>query len=140
MCKMRLSVLMFLIFCTYFDLRYKKIPLSGLLAFGIVMIIIDGANGSLIQRTEAIRLIPGAVFMLLAFLSRQAVGYGDGMMILFLGISMDICRCIQVVFIGLVLCSAISVFILLLKKGSRQTKLPFAPFLLAAWGIMLIGL
>lgn len=134
-----MTAMLFLIFCTVFDLRTKKIPLSVLVVFGMIILGMTGINGTLVHRGIYWQLIPGAVFLLIAFVTRQAVGYGDGIVILLVGILLGISRCLSMVCLGLVLCSAVSLGILLLKKGNRQTKLPFTPFLLVAEGVILLG-
>lgn len=127
-----------LILCTYYDIRFKKLPVFILVIFAIIIIIINGLEDSLFSRAVFFRIIPGTVFLMLALMTRQAVGYGDGIIIILLGLSLGSKRCITVVFIGLVLSSVFSLYILLLKKGSRQTRLPFVPFLLIAMGVELI--
>lgn len=130
---------LFLAFCTLCDLRSMQIPLAGLVIFGLVIVGIGIINGTLFQQLGFLQLIPGAVFLLISLLGKQSVGYGDGMVILLLGILLGISRCVAVIFMGLIFCSIVSIFILLLKKGNRRTKLPFMPFLLAAWGVSLFG-
>ncbi len=133
-----ITALSLLITCTYYDLRFRKLPLLALIAFGIVIFMVIGLDGSLFSRAIFLRIIPGTIFLILAFMTKQAVGYGDGIIIILLGLSLGLKRCVTVVFTGLILSSVVSVFILLMKKGSRQTRLPFVPFLLIALGVTLI--
>ncbi len=133
------TVLLLLILCSYYDLRYRKLPLFIIIAFGIIITVINGLDGSLFNQMVYFRLIPGTVFLMIAFMTKQAVGYGDGMIIILLGLSLGLIQCVSVVFTGLVLSSAVSVYILIFTRGNRQTRLPFVPFLLLAWGAKLIG-
>ncbi len=136
---MNLTALLFLIFCTVYDVRTKQIPLSILLVFGVIIAGLVWINGTLIQQMVWLKLLPGVVFLLIAFITKQAVGYGDGIVILLMGVLLGVRQCISMVFIGLIFCSVISLLILVFGKGSKQTKLPFMPFLLTAWGVILIG-
>ncbi len=134
-----LTAFLFLLFCAFFDLRTKQIPLSVLLIFGAIITGLALMNGTLLHRSVWPKLMPGVVFLLIAFMTKQAVGYGDGVVILLIGILLGVGQCIAVIFIGLILCSLMSLLILVFRRGGRQTQLPFMPFLLTAWGVVLIG-
>lgn len=135
----RYITFVFLTLCAFFDIRTKRIPLWILLVFGSMILGITGISGTLIHQSLCLQLLPGMVFLLMSLLTGEAVGYGDGIVILLLGVSLGIRLCVSIVFVGLVLCAGVSLLILILKKGSQQTRLPFMPFLLAAWGVLFVG-
>ncbi len=74
-------------------------------------------------------LLPGCVFLLLAFVTREQIGYGDGMILTIIGILYPIWRVMVVTGIALLIISVMSIVLLVLKKGNRYTRLPFVPFL-----------
>jgi leader peptidase (prepilin peptidase)/N-methyltransferase len=82
--------------------------------------------------------MPGALFIIIAFLTKQALGYGDGAVILLLGLLLEFNVIITFIMLALLFSAIVSLFILLFKKGNVQTRLPFMPFLLSAWGVLLL--
>ncbi|MBQ3796408.1 MAG: prepilin peptidase [Butyrivibrio sp.] len=124
------------------DLFTKEISLLLPASCGAVSIvyvasqIIRGEGGIL----EAIAsLIPGLIFVFLAFATRESIGYGDGLMMLgfspVLGFEKT-CFCIVV---ALTLSSILSLFILVLGKGNRNTRISFVPMLAIGVGVTFLA-
>ena len=65
-------------------------------------------------------LLPGAGFLTLSYISREQVGYGDGLLLLTFG----------VLTLGLILCSVLCGVLLMRKKIRKQDSIPLVPFLL----------
>ncbi len=75
-------------------------------------------------------LLPGAGFLLLGYVSREQVGYGDGLLLLTVGIWLGLGQTFGIVTLGLVLCSVLCGVLLMRKKMRRQDSVPLVPFLL----------
>ena len=82
-------------------------------------------------------LIPGIGFFLLSFLTREKVGYGDGWVLLMIGLFSGFSRCFMILLIGLLLESMVAIILLALKKIQRDREIPFSPFLLLGMGVTL---
>jgi leader peptidase (prepilin peptidase)/N-methyltransferase len=132
------TILLFLASCAYFDLKSKQIPLLLLYAFGLIIGGICWWNGYFNEGGFFLRIMPGALFIIIAFVTKQALGYGDGAVILLLGLLLDFKTILTFLVIALLFSAIVSLLLLLFKKGNAQTKLPFLPFLLSAWGVILI--
>lgn len=131
---MTLGVIFILLCLSIPDFFKQKIPLwmigtSCVIAAGlrIVLILLGKTEISLMGFFAA--LLPGCVLLLLAFVTREQIGYGDGMVLMIIGILYPVWRVMAVMGISLFITSIISIFVLLLKKGNRNTRLPFIPFL-----------
>ncbi|MCL2717868.1 MAG: prepilin peptidase [Lachnospiraceae bacterium] len=131
-------VAVFLALCTYFDIKSKWIPLKLIVLFGLVIIGICFKSGDSANWEILIRIMPGIFLLLIAFVTNQAIGYGDGIVILLIGLATDIHLVITFILIAFLLSAMVSIFILISGKGNRQTRLPFMPFLLIAWCVCLI--
>ena len=83
-------------------------------------------------------LLPGALVVLLAFLSRQAIGYGDGMILGACGCWLGMKRTLEIFFLASVGAAVFAGILLLRKKADRKDRLPFLPFLAAAQGAVLV--
>lgn len=65
-------------------------------------------------------------------------GTGDALVILCLGLYVGFSGCLAVLFLALLLASLAALVLLLLKKSTLQSEIPFIPFLAAGFAAMLI--
>lgn len=65
--------------------------------------------------------------------TREQIGRGDGIVIAAVGLALGARKCLWLVFMASFIMCAAAVFVLLLKKGGRQTKLPFLPAIFAGY-------
>mgnify|MGYP002544974469 FL=1 len=61
-------------------------------------------------------LLPGAGFLTLSYISREQVGYGDGLLLLTVGIWLGFGQTFGVLTLGLILCSVLCGVLLMRKK------------------------
>ncbi|MBQ7782036.1 MAG: prepilin peptidase [Lachnospiraceae bacterium] len=132
-----IGVFAVLIGSSIYDVRQKTIPLWILGAGGVWAVInsvvLAGQTGvpSALQ-TVAVGILPGAALLFLGFLTEKKVGYGDGLLLVIMGI-LEGGKAVLLTFcMGLFLQSVLAVVLVIIKKADKQTKIPFAPFLLAA--------
>lgn len=130
---------LFLAVCAVFDGLRKQIPLAvvwlGMLT--AMCLRMNGIMGEEGVTTAAFSLIPGAGFFLLSFLTREKVGYGDGWVLLMIGLFSGFFKCFLILLVGLMLESMAAVILLSLKKIQRDKEIPFSPFLLLGMGVTL---
>ncbi len=79
-----------------------------------------------------LRLLPGIFFLICSRLTREKVGYGDGMMLLILGGCFPRSSLWLICLIAILLLTLWAGLLLVLKKAGRHTQIPFLPFLWAA--------
>ena len=130
---------LFLAVCSVFDGLRKQIPLV-VVWLGMLTAVCLRANGIMEEQDVTavlLSLIPGAGFFLLSFLTREKVGYGDGWVVLMIGLFSGFSRCFMILLIGLLLESAVAIILLALKKIQRDREIPFSPFLLLGMGVTL---
>lgn len=118
-----------LIPCTIRDIRTKKINgyicLAGILtAIYVRERVLGEADLQLM-----IDMIPGIVVYIVAFLSREKIGKGDALTLIFVGIVAGVETVLSALFVSLMITAILSSVLLVLKKVKRDTKLPFLPFL-----------
>ena len=126
-----------LAFCSVQDIREKEISLwklqiYGFLILGIVLSRLFIQKNSLFSLLEKgiFGLIPGLLFLFLAKASKEAVGYGDGIILLFIGISIGFWQCLGVLFTALLGIFLAAAMILILAGRKKNVRIPFLPFLL----------
>lgn len=140
MCKIADIVVLFVLgLCGISDWKKKTIPLIWILLLGAVILI-----SVLICRDVGVRLrvsggLLGGLFLLISKYTREAIGYGDSLLILLLGIYLGGLRVLEVLFWATTFAAITSVFCLWRRRWKRNATLPFVPFLSIAYlGVILL--
>lgn len=131
------SVLLLLAVASIGDMKKQKIPLWLLVAGTVV----GGALGCAGGRTAwewGCSVLPGAGMILLAFVTGEKVGYGDGFFLIVLGMLEGAGKCLADLGAGLFLASVVSLVLLVGKRVNGRTRLPFVPFLLSAHVVLIM--
>lgn len=126
-----------LAFCSIQDIREKKISLWKIKVYGILaaaislwkLFSLNEDLGILICRLLA-GLLPGIFLLILSKITREAIGYGDGLILLFIGLSLGFWECIGIFFTGLLGVFLAALLILLFFGRKKRLEIPFIPFLL----------
>ena len=79
-----------------------------------------------------------AVFILISRITRSAIGIGDAFITGVIGLYLGFFHTVTVIFLALLLGGVISIILFVMKKVSRKTPLPFAPFLAAGFLVSII--
>ena len=114
------------------DFKQKKIPVLPVAAMGVLLLLFRLWNGVEL-RELATGLLPGAGLLLFARLSREAVGTGDGLVLLALGMGYGAEEILVMLFVALCLAAGLSVVLLVSKRAGRKSEIPFLPFLFFGW-------
>lgn len=69
----------------------------------------------------------------LSMVSREQIGRGDGLVIVAIGLMLGFRKCLFAVCMASIIMTLVSVIVLILRKGNRNTKLPFIPALFAGY-------
>lgn len=118
------------------DIRTRKVSIKLLLLFGAAALV----NTIFLQRTDVVSaifgMIPGIILLLLGKLTRESVGYGDGCIIIIIGVFLGINKTIELIMTALFMAAIYSVFLISCKKAGRKKEMPFVPVLLIAFLLM----
>ena len=128
----------FLGICAVFDGMEKKIPLA-VIWLGIIIAIVLRAQGITGEKSWfdiGMAVLPGMMFWMLSFVTREKVGYGDGWMLVMIGLFTGLWKCFLILLVGLVSESLVVLVLLAIKRVSRNRQIPFAPFLLFGMGVV----
>ena len=119
---------------SYLDFKYREIPIWLLLAGGVV-----GGCFCFYEERPAMQLllslVPGIVALGFSWVSKEMMGYGDGMVLLVLGSYMSLSQLLStgLFAFGLAGLAALVLLVVFHKKG--KYRIPFIPFLGLAYGI-----
>lgn len=125
------GIFLFLILCSLQDIREKKLSVKGLVLSGALFLVLSLAFDGMPYEKRIYALFPGMAAFVLAFLTKEQIGYGDAASLIVLGNAVSADILIGAIAGGLLLMSAYSIVLLAGKRADRKTTLPFMPFLTA---------
>lgn len=126
-----MAAFLWLLVLSFYDIRYKRVPVWMVMLGGAAMAgigIYRGVCGETKPADLLTGILPGMALLLLALGTRKA-GWADGVILMLLGSVMGFRQCILIVMFSLLLISALSAVLLVLKKADKATVIPYVPFL-----------
>ena len=124
--------------CAVCDGIQREIPLVAVwLGMAVAIVLhIQGLGGNQTWQAVVLSAIPGVIFWILSFITGEKVGYGDGWVLIMIGLFLGLWKCFVILIIGLILSSLMFLILLAVKRVSRNYQLPFVPFLLLGMGVV----
>lgn len=138
---MWVEILLFLLLavCAVYDGWKKEIPLvvvwCGILLAAALRIGGDLGEGT--WTAAILSILPGISFWLLSLVTGEKVGYGDGWILIMIGLFTGLRRCFLILLVGLMAESAMILVLLAMRKITTDREIPFVPFLLVGMGVVL---
>jgi leader peptidase (prepilin peptidase)/N-methyltransferase len=120
------------------DLRRKEISLFPVMGMAVVGTGCSLLGGDWTDASVLLRFLPGLFVLLLARLSGESIGYGDGWVLLALGCFFDPEDLVSLCMAAISCAGIVALFLLLVLHRGRHAQIPFVPFLLLGYGIGLI--
>lgn len=121
------------------DIRKRNVPVWLLAAGGIMAVVVTVYRQNVsceYTRTGhgliGMAMLPGILLLATAFATKKA-GYGDGIVLMILGVLAGGEKCLLIFAISLFLGAFVSLILLVFRKVKRDTKIPFLPFLAVGW-------
>lgn len=128
-------ITIWLISVSIMDIRSRRVPIwMLLLGGGAVLAVLAGQmiSGAVKYYEVCTGILPGFILLLIAFATKKA-GYGDGIVLLLVGMVSGGGKGLWIFCISLFLISIFSVILLLCHKVRRNSEVPYLPFLTVAW-------
>ena len=131
--------LIFLGMGCYYDMKYKELPYRFLMLF----LMMSVACNLILRYQDFVTWFIGggigSVFLGTGWLTKEKIGYGDGIGLMILGVLKGWKGLIPVVFLAFVLSGIYGLWKLIGLKESVNSTMPFFPFLLlASIGVMML--
>lgn len=122
----------YLLFGAVRDIKKKKITNHYLWTGAIMGVIIKFLNyGEATAKSGEwlLAFIPGVLMLILAKITEEKIGYGDGWLIVILGNYMTVSEISILLQISIILIFLFSVIVLCGKMATKTCQIPFLPFL-----------
>lgn len=137
----RITLLLYLILLAVLDWREQKVPLILLwggcgmaLGFHIVTLLHNVMDWRWLLVSALLGTLPGLAMLVVVRITGKA-GYGDGFVLLNVGLWTDYKTCILVMCFSMLSMSCFSIGMLLTKRAGKSTKLPYIPFLAVVYAM-----
>jgi len=120
------------------DIKYKTIIPSSLVAGSIVSVLflLIQKDGSIFYHISG--MLAGIFLIICSYVTKEQIGIGDGLVFCFTGILLGPGRNIYLLFMALVFSAMISFLMIAAKKAGKKTRIPFVPFVAAAYPLICI--
>lgn len=129
------AVTVWLMIVSVLDIRTRRVPVWLLMAGGVCAApaLLASWGSSAGDYADILGgMLPGALLLGIGFGTRK-VGYGDGAVALLLGAILGSGRSWMLLGMSMFFISCASLALLALRKAGGKTKIPYLPFLTAAW-------
>lgn len=119
------------------DIRKKGIKRLWLIGLGIVGLIFMIADAEVLCVSFLLRFVPGVVFVLLAWATREQIGMGDALLILVMGWYLNSIELVDVCLLAFFIAGLVALVLLVVIRKSKKFELPMVPFIFAGYVVML---
>ncbi len=119
------------------DIRKKGIKRLWLIGLGIVGLIFTIADAEVLCVSFLLRFVPGVVFVLLAWATREQIGMGDALLILVMGWYLNAIELVDVCLLAFFIAGLVALVLLVVIKKSKKFELPMVPFIFAGYVVRL---
>lgn len=131
--------LLFLGIGAYFDIKDQELPLSFLAVFAVIGMICNLFWKYQSLENAVIGICIGGIFLFAGWLTKEAIGYGDGLGLVILGLMEGWRGMIPIIITAFLLSGIYGLWRVIGYKQSGSDTMPFYPFLLFALiGVILL--
>lgn len=135
--------LAFLVCASVWDLRTRTVP-RPLLLIGAALALLVVAYQGVLERADVIPCIlaalPGALLLALSWITEEQIGTGDGICAMIVGLLVGTPMIYLVLMAALLFSSVCAAGILISRKGTSKSRMPWLPFLAAGLAVSMWSL
>ena len=117
-----------------YDIKTKSVSLIAIAVSAVGVLIYRLFAGTGMAELAA-GLIPGLLVVMLAFVTKESIGIGDGLMLCVLGMFCGWRRCLAAFGLALVISAVFAMVLLVCRRAGRKTEIPLLPGLFGGFFI-----
>ena len=118
----------------YLDFKYREIP-QWLIVLGGILGILFCLGEQRALLSVLCSCLPGVAALLFSRITKEVMGYGDGMVLLVLGLFFSISRVLSIGMAAFALAGLMALALLVIFRKRGNYRIPFLPFLTVAYGL-----
>lgn len=120
---------------TFLDLKERKVSLWVIGIYGVIGFFLRLWDGDAML-SIVLSLIPGIICAGIAWLSREKVGYGDGILLIAMGFYLPINNVLRMCMIAILASGIVALVLFVIFHKKKDYQLPFVPFLFLSYFIV----
>ncbi len=135
----RTFIMSLLAISTYFDIKFKKIPIILPIIWGVIGVVWNAGIKKLeIEQWIGVvcSVLIGCILLLFSFWSKDALGKGDALIFIVIGIFIDFYSNLLLLGTALFLSSFAAIYLLIIRRKNKKTNIPLIPFIYTAYAIL----
>ncbi len=137
-----IGAVMMLTVGSIWDIRWKRIP-AGMLVLNVLLgMILIVANREIDWRQDwylyAVGILIGIILLLTGRFCGGCIGAADGIMIAIIGGMIGYQKILLLLMNAVLAAAVFSILLIAIKKAGRKTAIPFLPFMLLGYIIILV--
>lgn len=118
----------------YLDFKYKEIPVwFSLFGGGVGMLFCVMEHRDI--RQVILSCLPGVCVLIFSWISKEVMGYGDGLVLLMLGSFMSLPQLFSTILLAFGIAGIYALVLLVIFRKAGRYRIAFIPFLSIAYGI-----
>lgn len=138
----KICVVMMLVVGSIWDIRWKRIP-AGLLILNVLLgMILIATNREIAWRQDwylyAVGILIGIILLLTGRFCGGCIGAADGIMTAVIGGMIGYQETLLLLMNAVLVAAIFSILLIAIKKAGRKTAIPFLPFMLLGYIIILV--
>lgn len=118
------------------DIKRKEIRRIWLIILGLAGALFIVTEGGLRELTDLARFVPGILCLLVAWMTREQLGWGDAILILIMGCYLDAGALTSICMIAFAMAGVAALGLLVVAKKSKKFTLPLVPFILTGYVLL----
>lgn len=127
-----------LLICAIQDMKYKQISV-GFIGLGLLILLICAPFTNMLYIGDRILgFMIGAIVVFISKVTKGKIGMGDGLILCTTGVGLGLWRNLELFAYALFIAAIVSIILLTLRIVNRKHSLPFVPFLLLSYLVILI--
>lgn len=128
----------FLFVAAWIDYKNKELPLVLIILMALFGIVFQIVVRQVAFWNLFLGCLIGILFLGIGKITRQALGYGDGLILVATGIFLGFSENVLLLLLGVLLASVFSIGLLMFRKKTKKDEIPFMPFLFAGYVFLLM--
>lgn len=116
------------------DLKYKEMPIwLSLVGVGLGVVFCIEEGRTIISIFLA--CIPGIAFLMFSKLTKEVIGYGDGILLLVMGFYLSLEKLLSIGMLAFGIAGIVALVLLVIFRKKGSYEIPFIPFLSLAYAL-----
>lgn len=125
-----------MLFAIVTDICQKMIAIYVILGITVLLSVLQYFNGN--RFIWIISLGSGVFFYMVSLLTREKMGKGDAFLFGMTGAAMGLWKNIMIIYISFMIAFFVALFLIIIRKKSKDTAFPFAPCIGLAYFLVLV--